>query len=121
MVLNHPTLTTQRLLLRELGRQDLDTIFIRRSDPLVNKYIKREPAKSIADAEAFLNRITQGYKDSKNFNWSITFLVDEKMIGSVCLWNFSPDRKIAELGYDLLPQFHGKGIMTEATTAVLNF
>jgi ribosomal-protein-alanine N-acetyltransferase len=43
------------------------------------------------------------------------------MVGSVCLWNISPDRTSAELGYDLHPKFQGKGIMSEAVDAVLKF
>ena len=43
------------------------------------------------------------------------------MIGSICLWNFSEDRKVAEIGYDLDPKYQRKGIMTESINAVLNF
>jgi len=35
--------------------------------------------------------------------------------------NFSEDRKTAEVGYELLPNYHRKGIMSEALKAVLNF
>jgi len=37
------------------------------------------------------------------------------------LWNFSEDRKTAEVGYELLPEFHHQGIMTEALKAVIDF
>ncbi|MFT5915665.1 MAG: ribosomal-protein-alanine N-acetyltransferase [Bacteroidia bacterium] len=43
------------------------------------------------------------------------------MIGSICLWNFSEDRKIAETGYDLSPKFQGRGLMSEALKAILEF
>jgi ribosomal-protein-alanine N-acetyltransferase len=42
-------------------------------------------------------------------------------LGTICLWNFSEDRKTAEVGYELLPDHHRKGIMSEALTAVLNY
>ena len=41
------------------------------------------------------------------------------MIGSICLWNFSADKTVAEVGYALNPQFHNQGIMSEAMEAVL--
>ena len=37
------------------------------------------------------------------------------------MWNFSEDRKIAEIGYDLHPDFHKKGIMNEALKTILNY
>ncbi|WP_239001346.1 GNAT family N-acetyltransferase [Elizabethkingia anophelis] len=33
----------------------------------------------------------------------------------------SADRKTAEVGYDLKPLYHGKGIMSEALVAVIEF
>lgn len=44
-----------------------------------------------------------------------------KLIGTICLWKYSEDGKKAELGYELLPEFHGKGIMSEAVRFVLNY
>ena len=43
------------------------------------------------------------------------------LIGTICLYRFSEDRKEAEVGYELLPDYHRKGIMSEALKAVLNF
>ena len=43
------------------------------------------------------------------------------MIGTVCLWNFSLDNKIAEIGYELIPDYQKKGFMTEAVNSVVNF
>jgi ribosomal-protein-alanine N-acetyltransferase len=37
------------------------------------------------------------------------------------LWNFSTQGGKAEIGYELLPQFHGKGIMQEAFSKVIEF
>ena len=43
------------------------------------------------------------------------------MIGTISLWKFSEDKKTAEVGYDLNPVFHNKGIMTEALNCVLKY
>ena len=43
------------------------------------------------------------------------------IIGTICLWNFSEDRKVAEVGYELLPDYHRRGIMSETLGAVLNY
>ncbi|WP_262485638.1 GNAT family N-acetyltransferase [Chryseobacterium wanjuense] len=37
------------------------------------------------------------------------------------MYNFSEDRKVAEVGYELLPDYHRQGIMSEALNTVVNF
>jgi ribosomal-protein-alanine N-acetyltransferase len=101
--------------------KDLEDILFLRSDPTVNKYIDRSPAQKLKDAEDFFNKISKGFDEGKNINWTITYKDNDKMIGSICLWNFSEDEKIGEVGYDLKPEFQGQGIMTEALKAILNF
>lgn len=87
----------------------------------MNKYIRRELAKTIQDAEDFVEKITEGMKNGKNINWGITLKGNAKIIGSICLWNFSSDKKIAEIGYDLHPNFQKRGIMDEAVKWVVAF
>ncbi len=65
--------------------------------------------------------IKKAFKNNQSYYWVITEQPNPQMIGSICLWNFSEDRKYAEVGYDLSPQFQGKGMMTEALQSVLNF
>ncbi len=114
-------LKTERLKLRKTFSKDLEDILFLRSDQTVNKYIDRPPAQTLKDAEDFLNKISKGLEEGKNVYWTITFKDDDKMIGSICLWNFSQDEKIGEVGFDLKPEFHGQGIMTEALKTVLDF
>lgn len=42
-------------------------------------------------------------------------------VGTICLWNFSPENDSAEVGYELLPAFQGKGYMQEALAKVIEF
>lgn len=42
-------------------------------------------------------------------------------MGTICLWNFSDDRSEAEVGFELLPEFQGKGLMSEALDSVIDF
>ena len=116
-----PEITTQRLLLRQLKTSDWEMISYLRSDKKVNEFIKRTSAESKEKALAFIARIHTAFKDQKSYYWVITAPPTSEMIGSICLWNFSGDRQKAEVGYDLSPQFQGKGMMTEALQNVLNF
>jgi len=116
-----PKLTTDRLILRKATKADGNEILFLRSDQSVNKYINRPPTKNLKEAEDFMEKIEHGIQKGQNINWNITLKNDPKMIGTICLWNFSEDQKIGEVGYDLHPHFHGKGIMSEALKCVVNF
>ncbi len=53
--------------------------------------------------------------------WGITLKTDDKLIGTICIWNISPEENKAEIGYVLHPGHQGKGIMHEAITSVINY
>lgn len=116
-----PNLNTPRLFLRELKTKDAKQVLFLRSDKEVNKFIKRQTPTKIQDALDFIHKIQLGYRKRETISWVICTRDDPKMIGSICLWNYSLDRKTAEVGYDLNPSFQNRGIMTEALQAVLNF
>ena len=92
-----------------------------RSDTEINKYVKRPSAETKEKAMAFIDRITIGVDNGQNYYWVIAETGENKMIGSICLWNFSEDRAKAEIGYDLSPDQQGRGIMNEAMGAILDF
>lgn len=117
-----PTLFTQRLELRETIDIDYEEIFFLRSDITVNKYIDRPIPKSMKDVQEFVHKINTGAKNGDNINWNITLKEDSlKMIGSICLWNFSKDGRVAEVGYVLHPAYQNKGIMSEAMQCTLEY
>ena len=116
-----PELRTARLLLRSLNSLDHEMMFFLRSDQTLNFFIKREGAKKLEDAIDFMNMIQKGFEKGDNVNWAISMKEDEKMIGSICLWNFSEDLKTAEIGYSLHPDHQNKGIMNEALSTVIEF
>lgn len=116
-----PELQTDRLVLRRLRETDWKEIQYLRSDEMVNKFVKRSKAETKEKALAFIQRINTELETRKCIYWSISLKNNQEMIGSICLWNFSKDKKTAEVGYDLNPLFHRMGIMNEAMQAVLDF
>jgi ribosomal-protein-alanine N-acetyltransferase len=111
---------TERLVLRRPKEADWETISYLRSDLKVNKFIKRQSAETKVKAIAFITKIRAGIEAETILYWVITEIDSDRMIGSICLWNFSEDRKTAETGYDLHPKFQGKGIMSEALSSVID-
>lgn len=116
-----PQLQTRRLQLRQLNMADDTAIFFLRSDPEVNKYIARTLSTSLEDAKAFILKINNGIAQKESLYWAICLDVKEVLVGTICLWNFSDDGTTAEIGYELHPVYHGKGIMNEALQEVLHY
>jgi len=116
-----PILTSQRLILRELDFTDRDVVQFLHSSPEVNKYVDRDILDSPKQADTFIEKIRDGRLSKGWYYWAITLKDDPTMIGSICLWNFSEDRKTAELGYDLNPKHQRQGYMNEAVQLVIQF
>jgi ribosomal-protein-alanine N-acetyltransferase len=116
-----PLLKTERLQLRQLKKADVTTILFLRSDAEVNKFIKKPTPESIDDAQAFIVKINNGIEENEWIYWCITLKDNPNVIGTICLWHFSEDKTIAEVGYALHPDYQQKGIMNEALNSVLKF
>ena len=116
-----PVLKTERLTLRQLVSSDDNEIFALRSDDNINKYLDRKPSTSIDDAKTFIQTINKNIQRNESIYWAITLNGTDKLIGTICLFDFSDDNLKAEIGYELLPDFQGKGIMQEATSKVIDF
>ena len=116
-----PVLKTERLTLRQLVGSDANEIFALRSNNNVNKYLDRKPSKSIDDAKMFIKTLNENIQRNDSIYWVITLNGTNKLIGTICLFGFSNDNLKAEIGYELLPDFQGKGIMQEAASKVIEF
>lgn len=121
-----PRLTTERLIFRQLKAGDESEIFKLRSDEKVNKYLTRSNYKTMEEASAFINKINKGIENNESIYWGITqkpgdVHPGDKLIGTICLWNIQPEHYRAELGYELNPDFWGKGVMSEAIPKIIEY
>lgn len=116
-----PTLRTSRLLLSQIDINDAEVILFLRSNPEVIKYILRDPYTEIQQAIDFIEMITKQFENKESVTWALRNPESNEMMGSICFWNFSEDRKTAEMGYDMKPQFQGKGFMDEAMKTIIDF
>lgn len=116
-----PKLKTERLILRKIENTDSKTLLFLRSDKIINQFIKRQKTETEEEVLEFIEKINKGINNNEWLYWSISLKTNEKMIGTICLWNFSKNRKVAEVGYELIPKFQKKGIASEALNHVINF
>jgi len=116
-----PFLTTKNYSLRNLMPEDEQEIFALRSSDEINKYLDRPKANTLDDARNFITKIINGIAKNESIFWVVTPKDESKLLGTICLWKISKDEAKAEIGYELLPENHGKGIMQEVIPRVLQF
>ena len=116
-----PVLTTERLTLRRPVINDEQEIFTLRSDSEINKYLDREISKTIDDARNFINKINEHINKNDSLYWAITLNDKNILVGTICLFNFSDENDKCEIGYELLTNFQGLGIMKEAVKKVIAY
>ncbi len=116
-----PILESSRLYLRQISAEDASFIHFMRSDPIVNQFVNRKATTSVQDALAFVVARREDNTQKKAVYWSICESNEGRMMGSICLWNLNMDTLKGEIGYDLHPDFQGKGHMLEAIQAVVEY
>ena len=116
-----PLLTTFRFILRPLTPDDAPYIFVLRTDDSINQFLDRPKARSIQDVHEFIKKIADGVSKDQSILWAIEHKGIAGLAGTICLWNISWEDARAEIGYELLPQHQGKGIMQEVMPVVLEY
>ena len=116
-----PTLTTERLTLRQLLINDEEQIFTLRSDSEINKYLDRPLSKTIEDARDFIDKVNDNIEKNISLYWAITLSDSNSFVGTICLYGFSDENDNCEIGYELLSNFEGQGIMKEAVEKVIDY
>lgn len=117
-----PELLTARLLLRKVQRTDAAEVLILRSNPIVLKYIGKEPMQSLEEATAFIDRINTDIERGDGITWAIA--LQEKpqvLVGTIGFWRMDKPAYRAEIGYLIHPDLWGKGLIKEAIHTVLDY
>lgn len=119
----HPfkNLETERLLLRRVSIDDLNEILELRGNPETMKFIPRPLVKTEEDALNHFKMIDEKIEKNEGINWAITVKGNPKLIGIIGHYRIQPENHRCEIGYMILPQYKGQGIVTEAIKAVLEY
>ena len=114
-------LTTKRLHLREITPEDAPAIFSYFSNHEVTKYYGMEPLTTIEQAEHLVSHFSTIYAQNKGMRWAIELKEQSGLIGTIGINLLSISHKRAEVGYELHPDYWGKGLVGEALEAVVQF
>jgi len=120
-MIQFPQIETENYLLRRLKNEDAEAIFQIRSNKQIAKFIERPLAKSLDDALQFIEKIDAGIFKNDTVYWGICNKKNSEIVGTITLWQISEIDKKAEIGFELLPEFQGLGIMQEVVPKVIEF
>ena len=110
------SIKTERLLLRKIVESDIQNIYNGLSNPLVIKYY----GVSYESLEATKEQM-DWYENSKQYWWAICSIDNQEFYGAGGLNDLCEKNNKAEIGLWLLPDFWGKGIMTEVMPLICNY
>ncbi len=116
-----PIIETERLLLKRITNDDVNEVFELRSNPETMKYIPRPLVKTTEDALEHIAMIEDKIITNIGINWGITLKGNSKLLGIIGYYRMQPENYRAEIGYILLPEFHGKGIIPEAVNKLIRY
>lgn len=115
-------LFTERLLLREFVRADWTAVYAYQSDP---RYLRYYPWSQRREAE--VREFVQMFLDQQmaqpryKFQLAVVLRESGRLIGNCGVRQEAAHARVADMGYELDPEFWGRGYATEAATAVLRF
>jgi ribosomal-protein-alanine N-acetyltransferase len=118
---NFPVLETDRLILRRLLLNDVQEIYQLRSNAEVAALTGKAPFVGIGEAIAYIDKIDHLINKNECIFWAVSGKKSPALIGAACLWNFDISKGTVEIGYELLEEFQGKGIMGEVIVRILKY
>ena len=114
-------LETERLQLKNISAQDRDFILKQFSTDAVNEYLfDAEPFQELWEADELIEYFTQPEPRTLH-RWILVLKDDGEKIGTCGFHNWDRENSRAEIGYDMQPDFWGKGYMSEAVKTILTF
>ena len=118
-----PELVTERLVLRQTTLKDATWYFRHFNTREIVEGQDHPGPRNLKAARAELKLyFLDNFRRRNGIRWGITVKGEDKLIGSAGFYKWiQPERYQAEMGYDLNPSFWGKGIMTEALSAIIQY
>lgn len=115
-----PTIKTDRLLLRQIMDSDLENVFLGLSHPDVTKHYGVS-FESIEDTREQMDWFENLTKTGTGMWWAICSSDNKTFYGAGGLNNLSLEHRKAEVGFWLLKEFWGLGIMKEALPLICSY
>ena len=124
-MLNHVgtrKIETERLLLRRFQPDDAEVMFRSwASDGEVTRYLTWQPHSDVGATKKLLAAWVKQYSRKDRYHWCIEWKETNEPIGSIGLVRLEEEIETGEIGYCMAKEYWGRGIMTEALSAVIEY
>lgn len=114
-----PVIDTPRLTLRKMRMSDAPAVFSYARDPEVARHVLWEAHASVWETRAYIRYLLWQYRSGLPSSWAIELKETGKVVGTIGYMSYNADNATVEVGYSLAREQWGKGLMTEALTAVI--
>jgi [ribosomal protein S5]-alanine N-acetyltransferase len=115
-----PQLETNRLLLAQFREEDLDFVFEALSHPEVIRHYGVHYS-SLEATKAQMDYFQNLFTEKTGIWWKIMDKEKGKPLGGIGMNNYQRQHNRAEIGYWLLPENWGKGIISEALEVMIDY
>ena len=114
-----PVLSTKRLTLRAATAKDVGEFQALLSIPDVTRFSNWPDAPNKTQVERSLRWMAKVHASGKGCAWIIEIAGSKAIAGAIRFNSFEKKWRVGEIGYELHPDYWGKGLMTEALRAVV--
>ncbi len=115
-----PTLTTERLALRELQPSDAADLFLFRSDAEEQKY-NAAAMVALSEAADLIAIVRKAFAAHQQIQFGLTLRDQDMVIGLLGFNSWDRYHNRAEIGYDLARAYWGQGLASEAVDALVRW
>jgi ribosomal-protein-alanine N-acetyltransferase len=115
-----PRLETGRLILREITPDDRDGIFRNFSDKDVAGWFFEEPFSEMQQVDEIIQEFMNDFEQGKGLTWAIALKGSNEFAGT-CGYGEVEIGSRGEIGFDLAKEHWGKGLMSEALSAIIDY
>ena len=112
---------TPRLRIRKLGIGDAEDIFAFSQNPEVSRFVLWDAHRSIADSRSMVRGALRAYRTGEPASLAIELRETGRVVGTIGFVWIDDEHNCAEIGYSLAQEYWGRGLMTEALRAMLEF
>ena len=118
---DNTVIETPRLRIRRMAKRDRNDMYEYASRDIVTRYLLWRTHPDDEHTKRYIDYVVSLYKSGQFFDFAIEYRENSKMIGTCGFAAIDEANNSAEIGYVLSPDYWGKGIATEAVTAILRF
>jgi ribosomal-protein-alanine N-acetyltransferase len=108
-------------MLRELRPADAADLLAVLTEPAVANATDVEPLQTVQQVEELILLLEARFAARAGIRWALTFGRDDRVMGTIGFPFIDPEARRAEIGYEVAPEYWGRGLATEAVRRLATY